>query len=69
MRDLILQLSKSSIYSTKPEDTNKKLIAAKNKSNRSKSHEVYLRLKAHLFEFPDFYSSEVEVIRRSVSET
>ncbi|HBU4544469.1 TPA: TraY domain-containing protein, partial [Klebsiella pneumoniae] len=38
------------------EDTNKKLIAAKNKSNRSKSHEVYLRLKAHLFEFPDFYS-------------
>ncbi|WP_210148238.1 TraY domain-containing protein [Klebsiella pneumoniae] len=26
------------------------------KSNRSKSHEVYLRLKAHLFEFPDFYS-------------
>ncbi|HHL1781967.1 TPA: conjugal transfer protein TraY, partial [Klebsiella pneumoniae] len=25
--------------------------------------------KAHLFEFPDFYSSEVEVIRRSVSET
>ncbi|WP_072072875.1 TraY domain-containing protein [Klebsiella pneumoniae] len=27
------------------EDTNKKLIAAKNKSNRSKSHEVYLRLK------------------------
>ncbi|MDV1381583.1 TraY domain-containing protein [Klebsiella michiganensis] len=46
-----------------------KLIAAKNKSNRSKSHEVYLRLKAHLFEFPDFYSSEVEVIRRSVSET
>ncbi|HBV2151638.1 TPA: conjugal transfer protein TraY, partial [Klebsiella quasipneumoniae subsp. similipneumoniae] len=24
---------------------------------------------AHLFEFPDFYSSEVEVIRRSVSET
>jgi hypothetical protein len=28
------------------EDTNKKLIAAKNKSNRSKSHEVYLRLKA-----------------------
>ncbi|WP_117037407.1 TraY domain-containing protein, partial [Klebsiella pneumoniae] len=51
------------------EDTNKKLIAAKNKSNRSKSHEVYLRLKAHLFEFPDFYSSEVEVIRRSVSET
>ena len=51
------------------EDTNKKLIAAKNKSNSSMSHEVYLRLKAHLFEFPDFYSSEVEVIRRSVSET
>ncbi|HFE3710962.1 TPA: conjugal transfer protein TraY, partial [Klebsiella quasipneumoniae subsp. quasipneumoniae] len=23
----------------------------------------------HLFEFPDFYSSEVEVIRRSESET
>ncbi|HHB6695003.1 TPA: TraY domain-containing protein, partial [Klebsiella pneumoniae] len=36
---------------------------------RSKSLEVYLRLKSHLLEFPDFYSSEVEVIRRSEYET
>ncbi|MFS7521434.1 TraY domain-containing protein [Klebsiella pneumoniae] len=35
------------------------MIAAKNKSNRSKSHEGYMRLKAHLLEFPYFYSSEV----------
>ncbi len=51
------------------EQTNKMLIKAKNRSGRSKSLEVYLRLKAHLLEFPDFYSSEVEVIRRSESET
>lgn len=47
------------------EKTNKMLIKAKNKSGRSKTLEVYLRLKAHLLKFPDFYSSEVEVIRRS----
>jgi hypothetical protein len=50
------------------EDTNKKLIAAKNKSNRSRMKFIFVS-KHHLFEFPDFYSSEVEVIRRSVSET
>lgn len=47
------------------EKTNKMLIKAKNKSGRSKTLEVYLRLKTHLLKFPDFYSSEVEVIRRS----
>ena len=47
------------------EQTNKML----NRSGRSKSLEVYLRLKSHLLEFPDFYSSEVEVIRRSEYET
>ncbi|MDD9665858.1 MULTISPECIES: TraY domain-containing protein [Klebsiella] len=51
------------------ERTNKMLIKAKNKSGRSKTLEVYLRLKAHLLEFPDFYSSEVDVIRRSEAET
>ena len=40
------------------DETNKKLIAAKNKSNRSKSHEVFLRLQDHLEQFPDFYNSE-----------
>ncbi len=39
--------------------TNMKLIAAKNKSNRSKSHEVFLRLQHHLEQFPDFYNSEI----------
>ncbi|MBE5241141.1 TraY domain-containing protein [Klebsiella pneumoniae] len=48
MRDLILQLSKSSIYSTKP-------------SRRSKTAEAYLRLKDHLERFPDFYNSELAV--------
>lgn len=47
------------------EVTNKLLIKAKNKSGRSKTLEVYLRLKAHLFERPDFYSSEADVVRRS----
>ncbi|MGE0968594.1 TraY domain-containing protein (plasmid) [Klebsiella sp. WOUb02] len=36
------------------DETNNKLIAAKNKSNRSKSHEVYLRLQDHLHQFPVF---------------
>lgn len=47
------------------EGTNKMLIKAKNKSGRSKTLEVYLRLKAHLIEFPDFYSSGVDIVRRS----
>lgn len=47
--------------------TNKMLIQAKNKSGRSKTLEVYLRLKHHLSQFPDFYSAEVDVVRRSES--
>ncbi|WP_200780758.1 TraY domain-containing protein [Klebsiella oxytoca] len=50
------------------EDTNKRLIKAKNKSGRSKTLEVYLRLKEHLIRFPDFYSSEVDIIRREDTE-
>ncbi|HAT3915736.1 TPA: TraY domain-containing protein [Klebsiella oxytoca] len=50
------------------EDTNKRLIKAKNKSGRSKTLEVYLRLRDHLIKFPDFYSSEVDIIRREDSE-
>ncbi|MFP8759929.1 TraY domain-containing protein [Klebsiella grimontii] len=51
------------------EETNKMLIKAKNKSGRSKTLEVYLRLKQHLVKFPDFYSSEVDIIRRPTTET
>ncbi|HED3986135.1 TPA: TraY domain-containing protein [Klebsiella pneumoniae] len=50
-------------------DTNRLLIQAKNRSGRSKTLEVYLRLKQHLEKFPDFYSSEVDIIRREVTES
>lgn len=38
--------------------TNTRLINAKNRSGRSKSNEMALRLKDHLERFPDFYNSE-----------
>lgn len=41
------------------EDTNRRLIKAKDSSRRSKTAEAYLRLKDHLERFPDFYNSEV----------
>lgn len=40
------------------EVTNKRLINAKNRSGRSKSNEMAVRLKDHLERFPDFYNSE-----------
>ena len=40
------------------ESTNSRLINAKNRSGRSKSNEMAVRLKDHLERFPDFYNSE-----------
>ncbi|WP_434671037.1 TraY domain-containing protein (plasmid) [Klebsiella sp. B345] len=40
------------------EETNRRLIKAKDSSRRSKTAEAYLRLKDHLERFPDFYNSE-----------
>ncbi|HDG9776513.1 TPA: TraY domain-containing protein [Raoultella planticola] len=41
------------------EETNRRLIKAKDRSRRSKTAEAYLRLKDHLERFPDFYSSDI----------
>ncbi|WP_282808234.1 TraY domain-containing protein [Hafnia alvei] len=41
------------------EATIKLLVSAKNRSGRSKSNEMSLRLKDHLERFPDFYNSEL----------
>lgn len=38
--------------------TNNRLISAKNRSGRSKTNEMTIRIKDHLERFPDFYSSE-----------
>lgn len=43
------------------EETNRRLIKAKDRSRRSKTSEAYLRLKDHLERFPDFYNSELTV--------
>lgn len=43
------------------EKTNQRLINAKNRSGRSKSNEMAVRLKDHLNRFPDFYNSEIEL--------
>ena len=44
------------------EETNRRLIKAKDRSRRSKTAEAYLRLKDHHLErFPDFYNSELAV--------
>ncbi|MCK2179582.1 TraY domain-containing protein [Hafnia paralvei] len=39
-------------------ETNALLTSTKNRSGRSKSIEVAMRLKDHLLRFPDFYNSE-----------
>lgn len=45
------------------DETNLKLINAKNRSGWCKSYEVRERLHDHLIKFPDFYNAEmVEVI-------
>ncbi|HIG6470686.1 TPA: TraY domain-containing protein [Klebsiella pneumoniae] len=43
------------------EETNRRLIKAKDRSRRSKTAEAYLRLKDHLERFPDFYNSVLAV--------
>ena len=43
------------------DETNIRLVKAKNRSNRSKTTEALLRLKDHLERFPDFYNSEKSV--------
>lgn len=40
-------------------ETNSLLTGAKNRSGRSKSIEVAMRLKDHLLRFPDFYNSNI----------
>ncbi len=41
------------------EDTNNRLIRAKDRSGRSKTIEVQTRLREHLKRFPDFYNEEI----------
>ncbi|MCP9269137.1 TraY domain-containing protein [Xenorhabdus sp. XENO-1] len=41
------------------EEVSRRLIKVKNRSGRSKSSEVALRIKDHLEIFPDFYNSEL----------
>lgn len=41
------------------EDTNVRLIRAKDRSGRSKSVEVQIRLRDHLRRYPDFYNEEI----------
>lgn len=41
-------------------ETNSLLTGAKNRSGRSKSIEVAMRLKDHLLRFPDFYNSTIK---------
>lgn len=57
-------------YSTKPapgktvlirldDETNKRLLKARERSGRSKSLEALLRIQDHLSRFPDFYNSDL----------
>lgn len=49
------------------DSTNERLIKAKNRSGRSKSNELYVRLKDHLERYPDFYNAELtEVIQKNI---
>ena len=51
------------------EDTNNRLIKAKDRSGRSKTIEVQIRLRDHLKRSPDFYNEEIfrEVAEESES--
>lgn len=45
------------------------LLKAKDRSGRSKSTEVLMRLRDHLQKFPDFYNSEMtEVIPNNIPD-
>jgi predicted DNA-binding protein len=57
-------------YSTKPapgntvlirldDETNRRLLKARERSGRSKSLEALLRIQDHLSRFPDFYNSDL----------
>ncbi|HGU1176822.1 TPA: conjugal transfer relaxosome protein TraY, partial [Escherichia coli] len=41
------------------ETTNQKLLAARDRSGRTKTNEVFIRLKDHLNRFPDFYNASL----------
>ncbi|HCP8550574.1 TPA: conjugal transfer relaxosome protein TraY [Escherichia coli] len=41
------------------EATNQKLLAARDRSGRTKTNEVFIRLKDHLNRFPDFYNASL----------
>lgn len=41
------------------EATNRKLLAARERSGRTKTNEVFIRLKDHLNRFPDFYNASL----------
>ncbi|MCQ5003419.1 TraY domain-containing protein, partial [Escherichia coli] len=51
------------------EDKNNRLIKSKDRSGRSKTIEVQIRLRDHLKRFPDFYIEEIfsEVTEESES--
>ncbi|EAQ9806822.1 TraY domain-containing protein [Salmonella enterica subsp. enterica serovar Newport] len=52
------------------DETNKKLIAAKNRSGWNKTYEAAARLRDHLKRYPDFYNAEIfrEVIEETESK-
>ncbi|MCV4808867.1 conjugal transfer relaxosome protein TraY, partial [Escherichia coli] len=39
--------------------TNHKLLGARERSGRTKTNEVFIRLKDHLNRFPDFYNASL----------
>ena len=41
------------------EESNRRLLRAKDRSGRSKSNEALLRIQDHLARFPDFYNSDL----------
>ncbi|UGG18595.1 conjugal transfer relaxosome protein TraY (plasmid) [Escherichia coli] len=49
--------------------TNHKLLGARERSGRTKTNEVLVRLRDHLKRFPDFYNEEIfrEVIEENES--
>ncbi|HHA1672068.1 TPA: TraY domain-containing protein [Enterobacter roggenkampii] len=40
-------------------ETNERLLKTRERSGRSKTAEVLMRLKDHLIRYPDFYNSEI----------
>ncbi|MDF7097365.1 conjugal transfer relaxosome protein TraY [Escherichia coli] len=49
------------------ETTNQKLLAARDRSGRTKTNEVLVRLRDHLNRFPDFYN--LDAIKEGAEET